>query len=451
MSKNKFYELQGLAIPLALGSLAANSMGFIDATMAGNVSAVDLAAVSLAGSLWFSIMMLCYGVFIPLSPVISGLNKSNQRNQIAPKIHNSIYVSILNAIPIVILYLNIESILIAANVEREVASKTAEYLFYMIFAIPAYLCWGILKILCDSLSLTKIGMIVGYIGVIINVPLNYAFVNGEFGLPAMGGAGCGLATAILYWAISMIIALYIMTSKKFKDINVFKVTPPNIEGMKFAFNLGMPISIALFLDLLAFGVISILAAGYGAVSLAAHQVALNSAMLICMVPMALGNATSILVGGCVGVDDFAGAKESIKVGLVTTLLLIIVTSGLTVIFREHIGLIYSNDSTVLKTSSFLLILGALYQLFSALNHALRGALQGFGETKVIMKTSILSSWLVGLPLGYVLANTNLIVDAMGIYGLWVGLLSIPLVASSMMVLKLRHKLAGYDSQLQFES
>lgn len=413
-----------LATPVLLASIAQTGMGFIDTVMAGGVSATDMAAVAVASSIWLPSILFGIGLLLALVPVVAQLNGSGRQVRIAHEIQQGFYLSFLVAIPIVLVLSQTRHILEIMHIEPVMASKTNGYMFAMIFAVPAFLLFQTLRSLSDGLSLTKPAMILGFIGLALNIPLNWIFVYGKFGLPELGAVGCGVATAIVYWVMFLSMLSYVLVARRFKNIHIFsEFHKPNLHSLRRLFRLGFPIAAALFFEVTLFAVVALLVAPLGPLVVAAHQVAINFSSLIFMLPMSIGAAVSIRVGHQLGEQSIEGAKISTHVGLLFAFGTAIITALLTIIFRDSIIALYTDNQEVTLIALNLLVMAAIYQCSDALQVVGAGALRGYKDTASIFSRTLISYWGVGMPIGYILGMTAWVTDKpMGITGFWIGII-----------------------------
>ncbi len=208
--------------PVLIASVAQTGMGFVDTVMAGGVSATDMAAVSVASSIWLpSILFGGVGLLMALVPVVAQLNGSGRRVKIPFEIQQGVVLALLISVPIIAVLLQTQFILGLMDVEALMAEKTVGYIHAVILAVPAFLLFQTLRSFTDGMSLTKPAMVIGFIGLLLNIPLNWIFVYGKFGAPELGGVGCGVATTIVYWVMFAMLLLYVMTSERLKSINLF--------------------------------------------------------------------------------------------------------------------------------------------------------------------------------------------------------------------------------------
>ncbi|HIF9453871.1 TPA: MATE family efflux transporter [Photobacterium damselae] len=426
-------QLLKLAIPVLFASVAQTSMGFVDTVMAGGVSAIDMAAVSVAASIWLPSILFGVGLLMALVPIVAQLNGSGRRHKIPFEVQHGIVLALLVTIPIMLILYNSGLLIQYMHVEEHLAAKTVGYLHAVVFAVPAFLLFQALKSFSDGLSLTVPGMVIGFIGLFANIPLNWIFVYGKFGMPELGGVGCGVATAIVYWLMFFAMLAYVLLHPRLKKIDVFATWyKPQVKELVRLFKMGFPIAASMFFEVSLFAVIALLISPLGSIVVASHQVALNFSSLVYMLPMSLGAALSIRVGFMLGQKDIDGAKIACHCGFATALLMAMTTAVLTVIFREDITRLYSHNPDVLILAGKLLLLAAIYQCTDAIQVVAAGALRGYKDMRAIFTRTFIAYWVLGLPIGYILGMTDWIVPAMGPQGFWIGFI-IGLTAAAIML------------------
>ena len=411
-----------LSVPLFLAQFAQTAMGFVDTVMAGGVSSTDMAAVAIASSIWLPCILFGVGVLIAVVPLTAQAHGANNLEKIPKTGQQGLYLALLLSIPIGVILFNAGMLMTLMDIEELLALITVKYLYAMIFAIPAFLLFQALRNYIEGLSLTKPAMVIGFLGLLVNIPLNWMFVYGEWGAPAMGGAGCGVATAIVYWLMSMALAGYVYYTKKLRHYPLFiNFTKPDMKHILSISKLGLPVAVAMFFEVTIFAAIAILVAPLGANVVASHQIAINFSSMIFMLPMSIANAVSIRVGFNLGKKSNNGAKQASYAGFAIGLGASIITALSTVIFKEQIALLYSDHREVIDLAIVLILLSAIYQCVDAIQVVAAGALRGYKEMNAIFTRTFISYWIVGLPLGYVLGMTDLLTEPLGAVGFWIGI------------------------------
>ncbi|MGR5068177.1 MULTISPECIES: MATE family efflux transporter [Vibrio] len=419
--KEEASSLIKLATPVLIASVAQTGMGFVDTVMAGGVSATDMAAVSVASSIWLPSILFGIGLLMALVPIVAQLNGSGRRDQIPFEIQQGVVLALLICVPILGVLFQTQFILQIMDVEAVMAEKTIGYIHAVMFAVPAFLLFQTLRSLTDGMSLTKPAMVIGFIGLLLNIPLNWIFVYGKFGAPALGGVGCGIATAIVYWVMLGLLLLYVCTSTRLKSINLFgEFHKPQLKAQIRLFKLGFPVAAALFFEVTLFAVVALLVSPLGSIVVAAHQVAINFSSLVFMLPMSIGAAVSIRVGHRLGENNVDGARVASRVGIMVGICLSFMTAFITVAFSESIAKLYTNNAEVITLAMQLFILAAIYQCTDAVQVVAAGALRGYKDMRAIFNRTFIAYWILGLPMGYILGRTNWIVEPMGAQGFWLG-------------------------------
>ena len=446
-------KLISLATPVLIASIAQTGMGFVDTFMAGGVSATDMASVAVAGSIWFPVILFGMGLLMALVPVVAQLNGSGRSDKIAFEIHQGFALALLMTIPTAAVLFQTQIILGLMDIEPVMAEKTIGYMNAIMWSIPAFLLFQTLRSFTDGMALTKPAMMVSFIGLAANVPLNWMFVYGKFGLPALGGVGCGVATAIVYWLMCISLFLYVLTSQRLKQINLFgQFYKPQFKALVRLFKLGLPVAMALFFEVTLFAVVALLIAPLGPITVAAHQIAINFSSLVFMLPMSLGSAVSIRVGHRLGEESIEGAKIASHVGIMIGLLCAACTGVITVLFKEQISLLYTDNAEVMVIATQLLMMAALYQLTDSVQVIAAGALRGYKDMKSIFICTFVAYWILGLPTGYILGLTDLIIEPMGVHGFWVGFIVGLSSAAILLSTRLRWMHRQEDSvQLEYAS
>lgn len=419
--KQQVKTLLTLATPIFLGQVSQTMMGFVDTVMAGQISPTDLAAVAVANSIWFPLVLLILGVLMALTPIISFHHGADREGEIACDMQQGLWVGLLVACCVAAMTLSTPFILQQMAVEPELKRLTIDYMRYVVWGAPAFALFHVLKNTSEGVSLTKPSMWIGFIGLLTNIPANYAFINGKWGAPALGGAGCGVATAIVLWVMAGSLLAYMYFSKQYQRFALFeRWYAPYPKQMAHIFKLGLPMAIALFFEITLFAVVSVLIAPLGAIQVSGHQVTLNISGLIFMAPLSLGIAVTILMSNRLGADDPEDAFKVLSTGLKVGVGYAAIMAVLIYLLRYQIPTIYTDDKEVIDLAASLLLIAMMFQFADIFQAIETSALRAFKDAKAIFFISLAGYWGVGLSTGYILGLTDLIVPRMGPAGFWIG-------------------------------
>jgi MATE family multidrug resistance protein len=272
-------------------------------------------------------------------------------------------------------------------------------------------------------------MIIQVIAFLANLPLNYVFIHGaviygEWGVPKLGGAGCGWATGCVMWLQLILLARLLRAQWRAllrKRIDISRA--PHWRQLWPLLKLGVPSGAAMFTETSIFAGAALLIGRLGATTLAAHQIALNYSALMFMVPMSLGQALTVKIGHMLGTQNFIRARRFAALGAITAILFALCSAAVMLAFPYAIACAYTGDEAVRLLTVQILFYAASFQLFDGLQVTAIGSLRGYHDTRVMMFVTIIAYWAVGLPLGYTLGLTELFGPARGVFGIWIGLVA----------------------------
>ncbi|WP_437889203.1 MdtK family multidrug efflux MATE transporter [Phytobacter sp. V91] len=432
-------QLLALATPVIIAQVAQTSMGFVDTVMAGGYSATDMAAVAIGTSIWMPAILFGHGLLLALTPVIAQLNGSGRRERIAHQTGQGFWLAGMVSILIMVVLWNAGHIIHAMhNIDPQLADKAVGYLRALLWGAPGYLFFQVARNQCEGLAKTKPGMVIGFLGLLVNIPVNYVFIYGHFGMPELGGVGCGVATASVYWVMFACMISWVKRAPSMRDIrNTQRFAQPDPETLKRLVQLGLPIALALFFEVTLFAVVALLVSPLGIVDVAGHQIALNFSSLVFVLPMSLGAAVTIRVGYRLGQGSTIDAQTVARTGLVVGVCMAAITAIFTVSLREQIALLYNDNPEVVILASQLMLLAAVYQISDSIQVVGTGILRGYKDTRSIFFITFIAYWVLGLPSGYVLALTDLVVARMGPAGFWMGFIIGLTAAAIMLMLRMR--------------
>ncbi|RFF36115.1 MdtK family multidrug efflux MATE transporter [Enterobacter hormaechei] len=432
-------QLLALAIPVIVAQVAQTAMGFVDTVMAGGYSATDMAAVAIVTSIWLPAILFGHGLLLALTPVIAQLNGSGRRDRVAHQVRQGFWLAGFVSVLIMIVLWNAGYIIRAMhNIDPALADKAVGYLRALLWGAPGYLFFQVARNQCEGLAKTKPGMVMGFIGLLVNIPVNYIFIYGHFGMPELGGVGCGVATAAVYWVMFGSMLTYIKHARSMRDIrNDTTFSTPDWSMLTRLTQLGLPIALALFFEVTLFAVVALLVSPLGIIDVAGHQIALNFSSLMFVLPMSLAAAVTIRVGFRLGQGSTLDAQTAARTGLGVGVCMAVCTALFTVLLREQIALLYNDNPEVVTLASHLMLLAAIYQISDSIQVIGSGVLRGYKDTRSIFFITFIAYWVLGLPCGYILALTDLVVDRMGPAGFWMGFIIGLTSAAIMMMLRMR--------------
>ena len=209
-----------LGWPVILGQLCIMATGFLDTLMAGRYSATDLAAVALGSNLIWPFYLLVAGSSMALTPMVSQLRGASQLSAIGHQVWQGLWIAAIAAIFLLLILNNLEPIFVLMQVDPEVTRIATEYLQAASWGVPALVIYTAFRHSCEGLGHTIPPMLIAASIIPVNAILNYGFIYGHFGLPELGGAGCGRATAIVWW-VQLVLMLIVINRPFFRKTTFF--------------------------------------------------------------------------------------------------------------------------------------------------------------------------------------------------------------------------------------
>jgi MATE family multidrug resistance protein len=204
----EFKNLLALALPIIIAQLATTAMGFVDAVMAGRVGPKDLAAVALGNSIWVPVFLLMTGTLLATTPKVAQRFGAGTHSEIGPLVRQALWLALVVGLIATAMLVAAEPVLHLMKVDPELIGPCMQYLHGIASGLPAVAFYHVLRCTSDGIGRTRPAMVLGLCGLALNIPLNYIFIYGHFGVPAMGGVGCGWATAIVMWVMALGLAGY---------------------------------------------------------------------------------------------------------------------------------------------------------------------------------------------------------------------------------------------------
>jgi MATE family multidrug resistance protein len=436
-ASTEFYSLLKLATPIIIAQLANTAMGFVDTVMAGRVSPQDLAAVALGNSIWVPVFLLMTGILLATTPKVAQRFGAGAHTEIGPLVRQALWLALAVGIAAAVILWNAEIVLNLMNVDPALIEPAMGYLRAVACGFPAVALYHVLRCFSDGLGHTRPSMVIGLCGLALNIPLNYIFIYGKLGLPAMGGVGCGWATGLVMTFMFLSMLWWVKWAPFYQPSKIFSHFEwPQWAVHKRLLSVGLPIGISVFAESSIFAVIALLIGGLGATVVAGHQIALNFSSMVFMIPYSLGMAATVRVGQALGRGEPREARFAAGVSMAAALGYACLSASLMLLLREDIAQIYTPDRAVIAVATTLLVYSALFQFSDAIQVTAAGALRGYQDTRVTMILTLFAYWGIGLPVGYALGLSDWFGEPSGPSGLWQGLVVGLTCAGGMLAVRL---------------
>lgn len=442
VDKDELKRLLVLMLPLYIANLMNMGMGVVDTIVAGQAGPEQLAGVALGSSVTVPIMVAVGAVLTIIGPMVSRLRGAGCEGKVGLLLNNA------KLLALILMFVEVVALLAAVQVfplvsdDAVMVEVATDYLYFLVFCVPASVMLRCLQGHFEGYGHTRPAMLIAFVGLLMNIPLNFVFVFGWGVIPAMGGAGTGLTTTLIHYLMmgAMLLLMVLYPRYRRNMVQMWANRPPEWRVVRDIFNKGLPLGVASLCEMTFFCVITLVIAPLGALAVGAHQVAINVSAVLFMFPLSLSIATSIRSAYHVGARDKLRFDALLRTSITFMLAVILSLALLTICFRRELISLYTDELPIIELASGLLLICAVYQLSDALQALMSGLLRGCHDTQAITWVNMFSYWVIGFPLACILIRTDWIVPAMGPAGAWVSFvvsLTITAVLLSLRFLRVR--------------
>ncbi len=392
-----------LATPIFIGQIAWMANNVIDTVMSGRISAVDQAVVGIGMSIFFSVFVPLMGVLLAVTPFSAQHFGAGDHAAVGEDVRQGFWLTTILATIVFLLVYFPDPFLRISQLEPEVESKTREYLRWAAFGAIGQMLFRLFYGFTTAISKPRMVMVLSLFALAIKIPLNFVFMFGYLGAPAMGGVGCAVATTIAIWITVFVTAIFLWWNPDYQRFGIFKCWSwPKFQQQKQLWKLGIPMGLTFLIDVTSFTFMGLFVARLGATTAAAHGIATNLAAVAYMLPMSISIAVSVLIGQSIGANDTIAARKIAGVGYRIAITFAIGVGSLIALCSGAISRFYTNDIEVHRLATQLLVLISLYHFFDAILAMGINGLRGYKKAVVPMLVCGVCLWGIGLGGGYVL-------------------------------------------------
>lgn len=403
-----------------INNLAVTGMSFTDTVMAGQLSARDLAAVAVGSAFYVFFYLTGLGVLMAMSPLVAHAYGAGRNERVGALARQALWLSQMIAIAMIVPMLCARPILSAIGIDADIVPKAAGFVYAVCCGIPGIMAFLALRFVSEGIGWTRPIMYTALIGLAANVPGCYVLMYGKLGFPALGAVGTGVSNALVMWIMFIVMLGYVRRHRVYRPFALFaRFEPPSWARLREILALGLAICGSVVSEGALFVAAAFIMGTMGATVVAAHQIAINYAALMFMIPLSVHSATTIHVGHALGAGRFPAGRFAGFVGIALCGGFMACSALAIVFFGEHIAALYTHDAAVRTVAAGLLLMAAIFQISDGLQIGSAGALRGFKDARVPMLLNLLAYWAIGFPLAYGLG----VARGLGPTYVWVGLIA----------------------------
>tara|TARA_R110001592_G_scaffold91754_4_gene268268 strand:- start:5693 stop:7027 length:1335 start_codon:yes stop_codon:yes gene_type:complete len=417
-------EITKLSFPIVIGQISFALMSFIDTILMGQLGVAELAGGGLGAVVFQFFYIVGIGALVATANLIAFYNGKKDTSAVHQSLLSGLVLVVIIFFIFSLIIWNTSPILLALGQDELTVVYSERYLRVVVWSLlPAF---GFVLIRSFVIGMGRPGAIlpISLIATLLNYPLSYILMKGEFGLPEMGIEGIALGTTII--ACAMFLGLLFLTFRQveFKMYSLLMGWNSfSRQRMKETLKLGLPIALAHAMEVGMFSAAALIVGLLGVNALAAHQIALQSTTLSFMIPLGISQAVSVKVGELYGQNKIHETTSALKSGLLLASLSALLAGTLFLFapemlvdfFLQNEDINSANYKELLFIATGILFVAALFQFVDAWQVILMGALRGFKLGSSPTLVAVFSYWCVGIPFSFIAS------EVWGAPGVWMGM------------------------------
>jgi multidrug resistance protein, MATE family len=426
-----------LALPVVVAQVGLMLMGVVDTLMVGRVSSIALAAVALGNLYFITIMVPASGTLMVLDPVVAQAAGAKDEEGIARGVQRGFVLAAALGVFVSVMLLPVRAILLLLHQAPVLVPLASSYVIISILGVLPFLAFVVLRQSLQALGAMRVLVGVIIVANVSNAFLNWVFVYGHLGSPAMGAPGSAWATCISRWLMAVLLLGFGWRSLR-PALRPWRPETFHFAPLLAMLRLGLPIGLQQGLEIGAFAAIGVLMGVLGTVEMAAHQIAINLASLTFMVPLGVGAAAAVRVGHAAGAGDAEAAREGARAALVCGVGFMMCTGIVFLLAPGAIAARYTKELPVASLAATLIPIAGVFQVFDGIQAVCAGVLRGLGDTRAPFAINLAGFWLAGFPVSVLLGFYT----KLGAVGLWWGFVAGLGAVAGLLLFRTRNRLRG---------
>ena len=414
--RTELVKTLALASPMMAGQVGQMLMGLVDTLMVGHVGTSSLAAAAFANCLISVAFVFGIGVLTSVGVLVSRAHGAGMDRHKQVILCSSIWLSVMVGVILATVLTVAQPWLSVFRQPETVLAQAKPFIAILSWSLVPALVFIGSKSFSEAVSKPMVPALMMYLGVALNVFLNWVLIFGNLGAPALGLVGAGWATFISR-IVTMVGTLLFCLRVTSSGFSVLRPGLLDLPTMNSLVRIGLPTGCQYLAEVGAFAFAAILMGWIGTAALAAHQIAITCAATTFMFPLGISQAVGVRIGQAVG----AGTQELVRVigfgGLCLSGFIMLFFAFVYAILGHSIANSFNSDSAVVGLTSDLLLIAGIFQIADGVQVTAMGGLRGLADVRAPMLFAFTYYWLCAIPIGYLAA----FVFKAGAVGIWAGL------------------------------
>jgi MATE family multidrug resistance protein len=408
-----------LALPLMLGELSSMLMGLAGTMMTGHLGETALAASGVASVIFVISMLIVWGSIRMIPTPVAEAHELSDAQKVRTLLGAGFLMGLmLTVVSCSLLWLGIQNFSLLKQ-DPEVAAMAVGYLKIVVFSMPVMIFFAVLVNFADAFSFVRLTMVVSFLGLVLDVTLNWLFLFGHFGLPALGINAIAINMGVTHAVMILVLLVAMLRAPALQYFRKVQTDMKAIWAQTMEFlRSGIPSALQIMVEFAAFGGGTIIIGQINRTEQAAHQIAINLISVTYVTIMGVSTAGMIRVGQALAYKSRVRIWLAGISTITLAMLIMLVPTAAFLLFSHGIVNLYIADPQVVGIAATLVFFAGLFQLADAAQASSISLLRALNDVKLPSLISFVAFWLVGIPLGYWLAVTQ----GWNAKGIWVGYL-----------------------------
>jgi len=418
----EFIETIRLALPIALTQLGQIAMMTTDLALIGRLGDTAVAAASLAHTVFFVAFVIGMGLVSAVAPLAAQALGARQPRIVRRALRVGLWAALLLCIPMMMMPLFGEQILLMLGQSPENARLAQRYLLGLAPGMAPALCFMAIRNFMGAVNRPEPGLWITLAAIPANGLLGYALIHGHWGLPKLELLGAGVATTTVNFGMCAAALWVTYSQRPFKKFHVlghfWRIDWPLMKQLVV---IGAPIAVSFLLEYGLFSAAGLLMGLISTTALAAHQIALQIAAILFMVPFGIGMAATVRVGQAFGRGELSAIRRAGFVAIILGIVFMSVMTLAVIVVRFDLARFFFGTGpqglAAVELAATLMLVGATFFVADGIQTVAAGALRGLSDTRIPLLLAALSYWAIGFTTACAFAFWL----NFGAVGVWIGL------------------------------
>lgn len=437
-------SILGIAVPLTAAYVAEMGMVITDMVMVGRIGSNELAAVGLAGDLFWMLLLIGMGVIAMVGVIAAqNLGANNARGVISAG-EQGMIVATVTSLPIMLCVWLLGPLLALAQQDPLVVDLASSYARALTLAVLPALWFVVLRNYITALAHSAAVGWIMFAALALNPLINYALIFGKLGIPALGVVGAGIGTTVVNYLMFAALAAHVLYAPQYARFRP-RLVPRRADStlLREIFRLGIPNAATQILNGALFSAAALIVGAISAAALAAQQIMYTALYIALSAAAALADAVRVRVAFGAGRGNARAANQSAHISLALGFFATLVAALPLWLFPDLLISLFLDardaaNSEVVAVALSLSAVTGVFLLLDGTQMVTASAIKGLRDTRSPLLICIVGYWLVGLGAGMWLCFPG----ALGVRGLWFGLTLGVLVSNLLMYLRFRQRIRG---------